>query len=72
MSIESDIRQAELEIRAWLGPNTASHERTIGLLEAYQVRTPEQKEAFVAALIGRLLICGAFSNAKNASPSADS
>jgi hypothetical protein len=72
MTVESDIRQAELEIRAWLAPTTPAHEIVSGLLQAYQVRNIEQKEAFVAALLGRVLIKHLFASAKIALPSANS
>ncbi|HEY0224607.1 MAG TPA: hypothetical protein VGC38_08845 [Pseudolabrys sp.] len=72
MSVESDLRKAELEIRAWTAPNTPRNDAINGLLEAYQYRDEAQKEAFVAALIGRLIICDVFSSVRNASPSANS
>lgn len=71
MSVESDLRKAELEIRAWAAPNTPRQDAINGLLQAYQDRDEVQKEAFVAALIWRLIICDAFASARNVSPSAN-
>jgi hypothetical protein len=56
MSIDSQMREAELKIRAWTVPGTAPARMSEGLLDAYFSGSEEEREAFVAALIGRLLV----------------
>ena len=61
MTIQSDMQQAEREIRAWLTNCTPAGAAMEGLMDAYLGRSEPERKAFVAALIGRLTVAKAMS-----------
>jgi hypothetical protein len=56
MKAQSDMQQAEREIRAWLTDCTPAGVAMEGLMDAYLGRTEAERTAFVAAMVGRLTI----------------
>jgi len=57
--VTSEMRAAEVEMRAWTCPGTPLDRMTEGLLDAYLTRSDSEKLAFVGALIGRIMIAEA-------------
>jgi hypothetical protein len=57
--IDSEMRSAEIEIKAWTCPGTSLDTMTSGLLDGYLIRSESERLAYVAALVGRLMVAEA-------------
>ena len=70
MAMNADLRRAELEIQAWTVVGTLADDAKAGLSEAYRDRYGPEKDAFVAALINRIVDQPCASSNVKSAPSA--